>query len=205
MRKLLIILAVVLAAMGGWYVAWKNIMADDVAQVKASIAHHAQAIRSVSHTAVFKADDVYATGFPFSFRVAVHRPTLTQVWGNESYAVSFEKIKLRRSDDARFEVDAPVAFNAMYAQVGKAPEQYRVKLNEMPTIWVASEGSGPFTQYGSLLPKKLVLDVTLDGRTEQIGFDFLMPLPMKAPIPADVSRPLQIFVGMLREALVFQR
>lgn len=205
MRSLLIALAVLLAVTGGWYFTWNNMMADDVAQVKSSIAHHAQAIRAVNRTAVFKADAVYASGFPFRFRVAVHRPTLSQVWGAESYAISFEKIELRRRDDTRFDIEAPKEFDAMYAVEGSAPEQYRVALNEVPQLWVGAESQGPFTQYGFLLPKKLVLDVTLNSTTKQIGFDFMMPMPMKATIPADVSRPLQIFVGMLREAMVFQK
>lgn len=202
MRSLIIIVALLLVATGGWFVAWKSLMADDVARVQAGITHRYEAIKAVSPHTTFKVDGVYATGFPFTFRVAVHRPTLTQIWGGESYAISLEKLELTRVNDQRFEVLAPAEFDSMYAKDGQAPEQYRIRLNEVLSPWLEGQGDG-FTKYGVQLPKKLVLDVTLNGQTKQIGFDFPLSLPYSADIPADASRPLQIFVGMLREAMVY--
>lgn len=206
MRKLLVAILLLLVAAGGWFFLWRSMMADDVAQVEATIKHHYDTIKATTPSATLKADAVYATGFPFQFRVAVHRPTLTQVWGSESYAVSFEKIELSRVNASRFKVIAPATFDAMYAIVGGAPEQYRVTLNESPQLWLEGKAGEALTQYGVVLPKKLVLDVGFNNQTKQIGFDFpvQLPAPVFAPIPADVSNPLQIFIAMLREAMIFQ-
>ncbi len=204
MRSLIIALAVLLVATGGWFITWRSMMAADVATIQASIKHRYDTIKAVSPHTTFKADDVYATGFPFSFRVAVHRPTLTQIWGGETYAISFEKLELARANDSRFKVLLPQTFDSMYAKDGAAPEQYRVSLNEVPQAWL--EGTNvALTKYGVLLPRKLVLDVSLNGQTKKIGFDFPLALPVSAEIPLDASRPLQLFVGMLREAMVFSK
>lgn len=209
MRSLIIAIVVVLVAIGGWFVAWKSMMAADVAHVEASIKHRYEAIKAVSPHTTFKVDGVYATGFPFKFRVAVHRPTLTQIWGGETYAISFEKIELDVASDNQslYRFKSPREFDAMYAKDGSAPEQYRIALSDAARISLQSDApGGPLTRYAAQLPQKLVLDVTLNGQTKQIGFDFpfALPMPIFTTIPADASRPLQIFVGMLREAMVFQ-
>ena len=205
MRCLMIAITIFLIVIGGWFVAWRSMMADDVALVQASIKHHSGTIKAATPTANFKVDGIAATGFPFRFRVALHRPTLTQIWDGESYAVSFEKIELEKSGN-RYRVIAPAQMDAMYAKSGSAPERYRITLNEVPALLLkAKEGREPFTEFAAQLPRKLVLDVELNGQTKQIGFDFMpLNIPVFMPMPADVGRPLQIFVSMLREAMVFQ-
>lgn len=207
MKTILVALLSIFLLTAAWYFTWRSMMADDVANIEASIKHRHDIIKTASPHTTFKADAVYATGFPFRFRVAVHRPTLTQVWGNETYAISFEKLELTRANDSQFQVFLPQTFDSMYAIDGTAPEQYRIGLNEMPQLWLAGQSAGTFTQYGVQLPRKLVLDVTLNGQARQIGFDFplQLPKPVFADMPADASRPLQIFVGMLREAMVFSK
>ena len=226
MKKFLILCVTILVLITAWFFTWRSMMADDVAQVRATIAHHNAAIRANTPTANFKADEVYATGFPFRFRVAVARPTLTQIWGEESFAVSFEKIELQQinSGEGRYRVHAPATFDAIYAKAGMAPERYRIALNEVPAILLratadsarcspmpgarrcTSTPTDPLISFAAQLPRSLVLDVTLNGQTRQIGFAFMpMNIPVFMPIPANVSHPLQIFVGMLREAMVFQK
>lgn len=226
MRKLILIAVAVLFATGGWFVVWRSLMADDVAQVKTTLEHHYRAIKAVTPSATLKADDVYATGFPFHFRVAVHRPTLTQIWGGESYAVSFEKIELEKVNDGegRYRVLAPAEFDAMYAVEGKAPERYRIVLSEVPAVLLRATGDSarcsplpgavrceakptdPLISMAAQMPRKLILKVTLNEQSKQIGFDFMpMNLPLFMPIPATAAQPLQLFVGMLREAMVFQK
>lgn len=202
MRSLIIGLGLLLVVTGGWFVTWKSMMADDVAFIESAVKQRYDIIKAVSPHTTFKVDAVYATGFPFKFRVAVHRPTLTQISNGKTYAISFDKMELARASDARFDVFVPQAFDAMYAKAGAAPEQYRISLNEVPPIWLEGE-KGALTKYGVLLPRKLLLDVALNGKSSKIGFDFPLALPISANIPADASAPLQIFVGMLREAMVY--
>lgn len=204
MRRLIIAFIVVLLVSGGWFIAWRSMMADDVALVEANVKHHSRAIKAATPSAAFKVDGIAATGFPFKFRVVVHRPTLTQIWDGESYAVSFEKVELEKSGD-RYRVIAPAQMDAMYAKTGNAPERYRITLSEVPALLLkAKEGQEPFTEFAAQLPRKLVLDATLNGTTKQIGFDFMpLNIPVFMLIPSDATRPLQIFVGMLREAMVY--
>lgn len=226
MRKLISAFAALLVITGGWFVIWRSMMADDVAQIEATIHHHYEAIKATTPTATFKADAVYATGFPFSFRVAVHRPTLTQIWSGESYALSFEKIELEKVNggEGRYRVLAPAEFDAMYATEGKAPERYHVTMNEVPNLLLRATGDSarcsplpgaarceakptdPLISFAAQLPSKLILKVMLNDQSKQIGFDFMpINIPLFLAIPTDVSHPLQIFVGMLREAMVFQK
>lgn len=210
----------------GWYLIWSHLMAGDVARVKASIDHHYQRIKTAERYVTLKADEVYATGFPFGFRVAVARPTLSQVWGTQSYAISFDHIELEKvgDDDGRYRVIAPSSFDAMYAEEGKAPEKYRVSVNAMPGLLLRAAGSSrecpnlpgtkrcepvaddaPLNAYAVQLPSNLVLEVSLNGKTQKIGFNFMpINLPIFQTIPDRMSGPLTIFVGMLREALVFK-
>jgi hypothetical protein len=226
MRKAIYAISACVLLVAGWYFLWTQMMTADVARVKASIDHHYQRIKTAERYVTLKADDVYATGFPFGFRVAVARPTLSQVWGTQSYAVSFEKIELESTggDDGRYRVIAPSTFDAMYAEDGKAPEKYRVSVNAMPGLLLRAGGNSrecpnlpgakrcepvaedaPLNAYAVQLPSNLVLDVSLYGRTQKIGFNFMpINLPIFQTIPDRMSGPLTLFVGMLREALVFQ-
>lgn len=205
MRKILVIIIIALLLICSWYGVWWLMMRDDVKALANSFDHQGLGIRAATPSAALKADGVYASGFPFAFRVTLHRPTLTQIWQGESYAISTEKIEIARDND-RYRLYAPETFDAMYAVQGKAPERFTIKLNEVPAILLRNkQEGGAFREFAAQLPRKLVLNVELSGQVKQIGFDF-MPLnvPIFLPVPADVSRPLQIFIGMLREAFAIQ-
>ncbi len=54
--------------------------------------------------------------------------------------------------------------------------------------------------------RTLILTVSLNGATKQIGFTFTsLAIPVFMPIPKDATGPLEIFVGMLREAMVYRK
>ena len=62
----------------------------------------------------------------------------------------------------------------------------------------------PFITYAAQLPSRLVLNVGLNGKTQKIGFTLIpMGVPVFMQIPANVSYPLQTFVDMLREAMIY--
>lgn len=226
MKRAIIIFSAVFLAVIGWYLIWNSMMAEDVARVKATIAHHDARIKTMHRTMTLKAEDVYATGFPFGFRVRVDRPTLSKIWGKESYAVSFDHVELEKQDDAqgRYAVLAPNTLDALYAIEGSAPEKYTVTVNELPGVLVRAQGSSmqcsglpgsarceavsdeaPLISYAAQMPRNVVLDVSLNGKTKQIGFTFMpLNIPVFMTIPAEMSGPLEVFVGMLREAMVYQ-
>jgi hypothetical protein len=225
MKKTIALISLLLLLVATWFLVWRSIMAPQVAQVRASIDHHYRAIKTQSPTVTLKADEVYATGFPFGFRVAVARPTLTQIWGRESYAVSLPLVVLERTDAAqgRYRAQLPATFDAMYAVEGSAPEHYEITLNAVPAVLLRAQGDSrqcpnlpgarpcaavadeaPLISFAAQLPRQLVLDVAMGGKSEKIGFTLTpLPVPVFLPIPATAAQPLQTFVGMLREALVF--
>lgn len=225
MRSFIFIASAILLATAAWFFTWRSLMADDVAQVRASIDHHYQAIKAQNATTTLKADEVYATGFPFGFRVAVARPTLTQVWGRDTYAISLDRVELENVNTAegRYRVTLPAKFDAMYATSGQAPERYRITLNEVLAVLLRAQADSqrcpnfpgsrpcaataptdPLISFAAQLPARLVLDATLNGNTKQIGFNLTpIAVPIFITIPADADQPLQRFVGMLREALVY--
>jgi hypothetical protein len=227
MTKLKYALPALLIAFALWYGAWRALMAPQVAQVKASIAHHDAAIRAINRSASLRADGVSPAGFPFGFRVRVARPTLAEIWSKVSYAVSFESVELERvnTKEGRYRLILPDTVEAIYAEDGKAPERYVVKASTVPAVLLrATESSSrcpnipgvkpcppaadgaPLISFAVSLPSQLTLDASMSGQTKQIGFTFIaMEIPVFHAIPSNLSRPLQLFVGMLREALVFKR
>lgn len=225
MRKFAAIVAAALLLVAGWYGVWNSMLSADVARVKASIDHHYRAIKEKHPHVTLKADDVYATGFPFGFRIAVDRPTLTQIAGRESFAISIPRVELEKVSDAegRYRLHAPATFDAMYATEGQAPELYSITVNEVPAMLLRAQADSracsplpgaqrcapvaadaPLITFATQLPKSLVLDVSLNGKSQKIGFSFLpISIPVFMTIPADMNGPLQLFVGMLREAMVY--
>ena len=221
MRKAVYAAVILLLLGGAWFAIWHRMMAGPVAQVEATIAHHHTAIKAITPSATFKADGVHASGFPFAFRVTVERPTLTQIWGDETFAVSVPSLELPRVDtgEGRYRVRMPATFEALYARPGLPPEQFEITPDAMPAILLRAAGDSracsnlpgaractvqptdPLISFAVQLPASLILKVERNGEAKQIGFRFVpLNLPVFAAIPGDVTRPLQIFVGMLREA-----
>lgn len=227
MRQLVYAILCVMALLAVWYGGWRWVVAEDVARVKASIAYHNRQLKAVNHNIVFKADDVYPIGFPLHFRVRVVRPTLSMVSGRETFAVSFPKILLVPEDRAEGKYQLLVwhAFDALYATDGQAPEQYRItfKPEDRPQILVRAQANSkkcsglpgeapcaavtetsPLISYAAALPKPVLLSVELNGQKRDIHFDATpLNLPIFYDIPQTAGRPLELFIGMLREAMVY--
>jgi hypothetical protein len=224
-RKLIVILIIFLAVTFGWYVAWRAMLSADVARVKTSIAFQDQRFKTVNRFITFKANAVQPSGFPFHFRVVVKRPTLTMISGQETYAVSVDEISLTPVDSGqgRYRVSAPATVDALYAVSGGALENYRVTLSSVPALLLRAQGDSrecmdmpgsascadvaadaPLISFAVQMPASLTLHATLNSDSRDIGFTFTpLNIPLFATIPANIDGPLQIFVGMLREALVY--
>ncbi len=224
-RAILITLSSLFAFALGWLGVWSYLMSDDVARVKTSVDHHTERLRGNNHSVRLKADAVYATGFPFRFRVAVERATLSMVEGDETFAVSLPIAYLSATDAklGTYQLTIPQPIEALYAMAGAAPEEYRVTASPLPEIYfsaqdgktrcgaltgvrcIALDTNAPFASYGVTLPASLTLHMELGTESRDAAFTLMpTPVPIYQPIPEDVRYPLQIFIGVLREALVFK-
>ncbi len=225
MRQLFKIIGIFFAIALVWFGAWNWLMAADVARVKASMAHHNEAFRGKNAYVNFKADAVYATGFPFQFLVGVDRPTLSMVSGKESYSVSFAKVTLAPMDagQGRYRLQLPTDVEALYANDGSAPEHYFVTADAVPSVLLDAQDvnarcgvltgtacpavakDAPIQRFAVDFPSSITLRIQLNGQARDANFKFMsLTIPIYQPIPAEMERPLQLFVGMLREAMVYQ-
>lgn len=221
MRYLLVALVVLGLFVGGWYGAWSSGMRPHLVRVNATIAYYNEQFKTSSYRATFKADSVHAGGFPFKKKIIIDHPNLAMVWGNETYMIESEHIELVFEDKAqgRYRVMFPDAIRAMYAEAGKAPEAYTVKLQDIPLLWARVQDTSPMcrgdtcqampeavlTQIGFQPPGMILIEASLGGKSEKIGFKMIaLPKPLFMDIPRDPSYPVSIFVDMLRQALVFR-
>jgi len=225
MRHILKIIGIIFAITLLWLAVWMGIMRADVAQVKASILHHNEAFRTANPYVNFKADDVHATGFPFAFQVAMVRPTLSMVDGDESFSLSFARVLLTLTDagQGRYRVELPREVEALYGKNGAAPEHYVVVADVVPQLALSAADSkkpcgpmvgkacvdvaadAPIISYAVGFPPSINLTMTLNGENRVANFPLPpIPVPVFQPIPSQVAGGLQLFVGVLREALVFK-
>lgn len=226
MRRLVIAVAVVIALTGGWYGIWHSMMSGDVARVQASLEHHNQRIKEHNRYLVLKADKVEAAGFPFAFRVVVTRPTLSMIFNRETYAVSLPEVLMEPVDSGqgRYRVTLPATFDALYAIDGSAPENYKVTISPVPQFALRAAGdstkcsllpggpkcepvgeTAPILTYASEMPKTLTLHMELNGQKRDAAFNmFAFQLPVFREIPKEMDGPLEMFIGILREAMVYK-
>ncbi|MES2984824.1 MAG: hypothetical protein V4735_06535 [Pseudomonadota bacterium] len=226
MRKPIFLFAAALAVVLAWYGIWSGIMAADVARVRTSIEFQNQRLKANNRQMTLKSDGVSAVGFPFHFRVGVTRATLSMISGNETYAVSIPQLTLEplSSDEGRYRVVLPPVVDAMYAVDGAPPESYIVTISPVPAVQLRAQGDSntcspfpgsarcpavaadaPLISYAPQVPSSLTLDMQLNGETRTASFTMTpLNVPMFAPIPANMTHPLELFIGVLREALVFK-
>lgn len=225
MRKL-IYAALIASAVGlGWFGVWSLMMAPDVARVKASMDHHYQQLRTHSRAMSLEADSVTASGFPFAFNVRVNRATLSMVDGDETFAISIPSLTMTSSDSSQgtYRVHLPNTVEGLYAKNGQAPEHYLVTADSLPKLNLSAADANkpcgplqgkvcvdvakaaPLISYAVGLPGAITLHMQLGSESRDATFNLpTINVPIYQPIPMDMSRELQLFVGVLREALVFK-
>ena len=221
MKRLVLLAVVTIAALTAGCVNWTSDMKPHVERIEASIAHYNEQFKTSTYRATFKSDAVYASGFPFSHSVTIKHPNLAMVWGKETYAIEAAYITLAFEDanQGRYRIELPRTIQALYAEAGKAPETYIVDVSDIPTLWIRVKDSVPIcknhpgcaaepeailAEIGFQPNGDIVLGAQMNDRSEQIGFSMMeMPKALFMPIPNDPSRAISLFVGMLREALVF--
>lgn len=221
MRKWTAIALIAFVSLFVWHRIWLAGMQPHVKRIEETIAHYNQLYKSSTYRATIKAAEVRAAGFPFLKKVIIDQPNLAMVQGGITYAVETECIQLIFEDakQGRYRAEIINDINALYAEAGKAPEAYVVKVSNMPSLWARVQDTSPrcvgehcaakpeklLAELGFELKGDVLLTATLADRSERIGFNAAaIPKPIFMPIPSDVSRPLSLFVGMLREALVFK-
>ena len=210
-----------------WFGYWYTSLSDDVARVRMSLHYHGEQFKSTNRYVTFKADGVGRSGFPFTSQVRIKRPTLSMVWGKETFAISLPELVLENVDarQARYRVALPQTFDALYAIDGAAPEHYEITLNTVPKLLVRAQGNStrcpdlpgmthcqvpaadtPFLSFAASLPALLQLNVALNGASKSIEFrNTAIAVPVFYDVPNDASSALMLFVGMLREAMVYQK
>jgi len=227
MKKLLTIFALLLILTTAYYGVWRTMLADDVARIEATIAYHNTEFRKANRWVTLKADSVTASGFPFRARVMVKRPTMTFVWGEETYGVSLPWAELSLSDAASgtYAVTYSPTVEAVYAKSGQGPEEYIVTPRETLAVLLRAQGDSrqcsgfpgaarcaevpadaPLISYAVQLPSSLTITMELNGKAKDASFKMIaLNMPIYQKIPAEMDHAVHLFVGVLREALVFQK
>ena len=227
MKKLSLILVVLLGLFAAYYMVWRANLSGDVARVEATIAHHNAEFRKNNRWVTFKADSLSRAGFPFASRVYVKRPTLTFVANDETYGVSLPwvELSLRDSKSGTYTVTYPQSFQALFAKSGLAPEEYTVTLQQPMAVLVRAQGDSrlcsflpggqrcaavgpadPLISFAVQFPETLLVDMALNGRSKTAKFNVIpLDIPIFRLVPKEADHALQLFVGMLREALIFQK
>lgn len=222
MRSALNILAALVVATLVWFGVWFYLMGEHVARVEASLHYHNERMREARPTVNLKFDSVHATGFPLRMEIAVDRPTLSMVDGTESFAVSFERVTLAPAGEGTYQVNLPPRIESIYAKDGAAPEHYSAVVDMIPGVMLSTREAGlgcgplvgttctplspdaPLISYSLDLPPAITLTMSLGSESK--AANFVMPpldFPVFMSIPEDMRRPLQLFVAIQRETLVF--
>ncbi len=210
MKKLAILAALAIAILTGWYISWKSGMAPHVARAEATITELNQRYKTPRYRATIEHAGIKPSGFPFSRNVTIASPSINMIEGNQTYSVSVSEITLAFEDEAqgRYRMHIPAEASALYAIAGSAPENYRITAGALPSLWLRAGDGKPadatLRQVGFQLPAEIILTAELNGQSKQIGFRQMeLPKPIFIDIPTDIAYPLSIFVGMFREALVY--
>lgn len=208
MKKTLLCAVLLLAVIGGWYIAWRSSMGTHVARVEATITELNHRYKTPRYRATIEYGSIKPTGFPFSRRVTILSPRINMIEGRETYSIGLSSATLSLEDEGRYRLNISSDAMAFYATEGKAPEHYSLTVSGMPGLWLrAGEGKGagaPLEQVGFQLTAQTTLKAQLGDETRDIGFRQMpFPKPMFIDIPRDIAYPVSIFVGMLREALVY--
>jgi hypothetical protein len=227
MKKALLILATLLILFAVWYGVWRASMSTDVKRVESSITYQNQQFREKNRWVTLKADAVRPHGFPFKSRVRIVRPTLTFVWGDETYGASFPWLDLepRDRDSGTYAVEHSPYVNAVYAKSGQAPEEYKVTPKEPLHVLLRAQGDSreclnlpgsrpcaavvadaPLISYAVQIPASLAITIELNGETKDVSFQLMaLNMPIYQKIPTDMDRPLELLVNILREAMIFKK
>jgi len=225
-KRILIILLGALLLLGIIYGAWRWSMGDDVARIQATVDYHNKQIQTINRATQLKVNRVHAIGFPFHSRVRIEQPTLSYVFGDETYKVmlDYADFTARDSGQGSYTVDYPNLIQALYAKSGGTPENYTVTIDNHINLLMRAQGdsqqcsgfpgaarcpdaaaTAPLITIAPQLPASITLTMTLNGQSKQAGFT-LQPvaIPIYQTIPADLQSPLELFINVLREAMVFQ-
>lgn len=216
MRSRQIIIAsilLVLASVVQWYLA----TSDAKAHVEMSLKHWQQQFKQTNRHFQIRWDGIEIRGAPFTHEVVLINPTFSMISGNVSYALGARELSLIESSAGNYALSFPdKAGRAAYAESGSMPEEYQFAWDNALTVQLFARDANhkisqqePVSHIIALLPESLILTATLADKRQKISFNYRewqrVAIAQERPIPSDISGSLQIFVGMLREALVFQK
>ena len=207
MKRIVQLLVILLVLAAGWFCLWYSLMADHVTQVEATIAYQNQQFKSATPNMVLKAEKVYATGFPFRMLVAIKRLSWSMVEGKETYLITTDMIEAEPMGGGEYRLHPTDQYDALYAKDGAAPEHYHVTISDAPEVILRAaddKPDTPMTEYKAFLPSVMGATMELNGKSSRANFPLSQTDFMNyQPIQKNVERPLWLFLGVLREALVF--
>lgn len=230
MRRIFLVLAIIIGLIASYYGIWHYRLSDDVARIEATMKYHNDAFRAKNRWVTLKADSVKAHGFPFESKVRVTRPTLTFVWGQETFGASlpWADFSLRDTRTGTYDVLYSPWVEGVYARNGQAPEEYKVTPKiPLPVLMRAQgdsrecsimpgQGMGercpavgetdPLISYALKLPSSLTVTIESNGQSKEVMFQMMQTaMPIYMRVPAEMDRPLELFINILREAMISQR
>ena len=219
MRSRLVVIATLLMLLGSainWYISVQKAHAH----IEMSLLHWRQEFKKTNPNTRIQFDGMHFSGFPLSTKIVLVNPALSTIVGNESFAIGFTEAALVESGAEGFYtlVVPENKGRAVYAVNGSAPEEYRVSWdNTVQIMFTAYDKTGvkprlvntlPISDIRLILPEKLLLTAQLGTKSQPIRFDYpeiqRRAIGMERAVPADVTPLLQLSLGVLREALVFQ-
>lgn len=194
----------------GLYLRWSGGADEQKAWVLANISHFEQQFTSNTAKVQFQYDSIEVLGFPFSHYVRFYQPALNLRVGAEHFYIALNRMDMMPDGDEqqRYQLEISNEMTVGYKSTGNVQESYRLHVSGLPKLWLqAAEGPAPahWSEYGVAFTGSLTLDVTNDQKSEKIGFNpMATPIPIWRKIPAHIHYPAQLFVGMLREAMVYR-
>jgi hypothetical protein len=221
-------IAAVVLGLGAMVVHWHLNSAVMLKHVEMSVHQQRELFKHANPNVRIQYNAIERAGFPLTPSVRVLKPTFSVVQGQESYAVGFDEAVLTRvGKTLHYDVEIIGEAHAVYAVPGHAPEQYVIRLNAQPKVQLVAYDAAnkaircvpmracaktgtvaeAFNMYGMKLPEVLVFTARLGKKSRDIRFDIPAPLSLlmqEKDIPKNIAPALQMAVGVLREALVFQ-
>jgi len=220
MKRFLIIAIFALVALGVWYASWRSAMSPHVAFVERNIVEANKRYKTPNYRATIEYKSIRPAGFPFGHSVIIEAPSINMIQANETYSIRTDLLRLTFEDanQRRYKLEVPSIVTALYAVANAAPENYSVDVASAPAVWLRVQGDKPgcrgeqclpspdalWKEIGIELPPEILLNAHLGKKTRPISFrQQAYPMPIFIPLPENISRPVFLFVGMLREALVY--
>lgn len=197
-----------------YYLKWSGGAEEHRKQILKNLEHYEQVFTTPTAKLSFDYAAAKLDGFPFAKRVKLYQPSVTVQVGKEYYYIAANSIVFipQGENRNRYQLEVSHDMSSSYKADNIEQENYRLYISGMPKIWLQTERGRSaddliWNEFGTAFETRtLVIDVSYGDKSEKIGFT---PIPTTAPIwskiPSFTHYPIQLFVGMLREAMIYRK